>query len=145
MNTKQIDQEKCSFQKSLDYVKQIINTTPILAYPDPDKQYCLLNDISEHSWSGILVQYAEQMKEDGTKLYIPHPIIYQSGTFQGSQKNWSTLMKEAYTIYMPFCKMVFYLKDAHVIIWCDHAPLHKFIYSVMKITRSITGPKKYML
>ena len=40
-------------------------------------------------------------------------------------------MKEAYAIYM-FCKVVFYLKDVHFMIWCDHAPLCKFIYSVMK-------------
>ena len=28
--------------------------------------------------------------------------------------------------------MVFYLKDAHVMIECDHVPLCKFIYLVMK-------------
>ena len=33
---------------------------------------------------------------------------------------------------MSFCKMVFYLKDAHVTIRCDHAPLQKLIYSVTK-------------
>ena len=33
---------------------------------------------------------------------------------------------------MSFYKMVFYLKDAHVMILCDHAPLHKCIYLVIK-------------
>ena len=37
--------------------------------------------------------------------------MYQSGTFQGSHKNWSVLKKEAYVIYMSVCKMVLYLKD----------------------------------
>ena len=41
-------------------------------------------------------------------------------------------MKEAYTIYMSFHKMVFYLKDAHIMIWCYHVPSGIFIYSVMK-------------
>ena len=76
--------EQC--QSSLDYVKQIIATSPILTYPDPYKQYYLFTDSSKHSWSGILVQYAKQKKDDGTKLNIPHPITYQNGTFQGSQK-----------------------------------------------------------
>ena len=44
-------------------------------------------DSSKHSWSDILKQYNEQTREDGTKLKIPHPITYQSGTFQGLQKN----------------------------------------------------------
>ena len=63
-------------------------------------------------------------------MKIPHLITCQSGTFQGSQKNWSTLTKEANTIYMSFCKMVFYLKEVHVTVRFDHAPQQKFIYSV---------------
>ena len=81
------------------------------------------------------------MKEYGIKLNILHPITFQSGTLQGSQKNWSTIMKEDYAICMPFHRMVFYLKDGHVIIVCDHAPLWKFIYSVMKTI----SYKRYML
>ena len=47
-------------------------------------------------------------------------------------ENWSTLTKEAYAIYMSFHKMAYYLKDAQVVIRCNNAPLHKFIYSVLK-------------
>ena len=83
---------------------QIITTTPILAYSDPDKQYYLFTDSSKHSWSGVLVQYDEQEWEAGTKLNTPHPVTYHSGTFQGSQKNWNTLTKELYVIYMSFQK-----------------------------------------
>ena len=67
-------------------------------------------------WSGGLVQYHEQKQEDGTTLSILHTITYQNGTFQSSQKNWTTLTKEAYVIYMSSRKMVFCLKDAHVMI-----------------------------
>ena len=61
-----------------------------------------------------------------------HPITYQSGTFQGFQKNWSTVTNESYAIYMSFHKMVLYLKEAHVMVRCDHVPQQKFIYSVTK-------------
>ena len=64
--------------------RTIITTNPILAYPDPDYQYYLFTDSSKHSWSGILVQHTEQMKEYGTILNIPYPNTYQSSTFQGS-------------------------------------------------------------
>ena len=78
-------------------------------------------DSSKHSWSGILVQYAEQTKDYGTRIKISHLITYQSRTFPGSQKNQSTLAKEAFAIYMSFCKMVLYLKEAHEMVRNDHA------------------------
>ena len=47
-------------------------------------------DSSKHSWSGILVQYLEQTKDDDTTiknyLSITYPITYQSKTFQVSQR-----------------------------------------------------------
>ena len=43
-------------------------TKPHLIYPDLNKQYYLLKDSSKHLWSGILIQYAEQKKDDGIKI-----------------------------------------------------------------------------
>ena len=105
---------------------------PHFDLPRSKKQYFLFTDSSKHSWSGILVQYWEQTKDNGTKIKIPHPITYQRGKFQGSQKNWSTLTKEAYAIYTSFQKMVFYLKEGHVMVRSDHATLQKVLYSLMK-------------
>ena len=78
------------------------------------------------------IQYHEQVKEDGTIVNVPHPITYQSCTFQGYQKNWSAPTKDAYAIYMSFSQNGVLFKDAHIKIKCDHAPLHKFMYSVTK-------------
>ena len=103
-----------------------------MAYPSLDKQYYLFTDNSKTSLSGIVIQYYEEVKEDGTIVNVPHPITFQSGTFHGSQKNGSALANEAYVIYMSFHKIVFYLKDAHLKIRYNHAPLCKFIYSAMK-------------
>ena len=33
---------------------------------------------------------------------------------------------------MSFCKMVFYLKVAHIMVRCNHVRLQKFVYSVTK-------------
>ena len=60
--------EEC--QKCLDYIKLIITTSPILAYPNLDKRYYLFMDSSKHSWSGVLVQYHEQKQEDCTILNV---------------------------------------------------------------------------
>ena len=78
------------------------------------------------------MHYQEEVKEDGTIVNGTHPITYQSGTFQGSQKKWSVLAKDTYAIYMSFHKIVFYLKDPHVKIGCDHVSLCKFMYLVTK-------------
>ena len=41
--------------KSVDYVKQVRTSSPILVYPDPDKQHYLFTDSTKHDWSGILI------------------------------------------------------------------------------------------
>ena len=114
-------------QTAFDTIKHAITHSPVLTYPDPNKQYHLFTDASNHTWSGELTQTRETLRENG-KLYLTyHPIMYQSGTFALSQINWSTLLKEAYAIMMSFCKMAFYLHDAEVVIQSDHAPLQKLI------------------
>ena len=52
---------------------------------------------------------------------------YVSGLFHGSQLNWATLMKEAYTIYMSIKKLSFYIDTAKITVKSDHLPLKKFL------------------
>ena len=56
-----------------------------------------------------------------------HPITYVSGLFRGSQLNWATLTKEAYTIYMSVKKLSFYIDTAKITVKSDHLPLKKFL------------------
>ena len=56
-----------------------------------------------------------------------HPITYISGLFLGSQLNWATLTKEAYTIYMSVKKLSFYIDTAKITVKSDHLPLKKFL------------------
>ena len=53
--------------------------------------------------------------------------MYVSRTFVGSQKNWTTLTKEAYAIYTTFKKLSYHLYGASINIKCDHAALCKFL------------------
>ena len=110
-------------QTALDTIKHAITNSPVLIYPDQNKQYHLFTDKSNHTWSGVLTQTRETLKENGKLDITYHPIIYQSGMFTLHQINWSTLVKEAYAIMMSFYKMAIYLHDAEVVIWSDHAPL----------------------
>ena len=101
---------------------QILNESlqqaPILKYPDPQANYTLYTDASKYAYAGMLTQ-----KTNGTD----HPITYVSGLFHGSQLNWATLTKEAYTIYMSVKKLSFYIDTAKITVKSDHLPLKKFL------------------
>ena len=94
-------------QTALDMIKHAITNSPVLIYPDQNKQYHLFTDASNHTWPGVLTQTRETLKENGKLDITYYPIPYQSGMFTLSQINWSTLVKEVYAIMMLFCKMAF--------------------------------------
>ena len=62
------------------------------------------------------------MKGKDTKSFLPTTSV--NGTIVGPQKNWATLTKKAYVIYMTFKK--FSLQCKSNISW-DHAPMCKFL------------------
>ena len=114
-------------ENSLKCIQDFITREPILKYPDPNLPYILYTDSSKYTWSGILMQKQAIDLPDGSKREVEVQITQQSGTYTESQEKWSTIKKEAYAIYASFKKMVFYLRDAKVLIRSDHVPLKKFI------------------
>ena len=119
-------------ENSLKCIQEFITTKPVLRYPDPNLPYILYTDSSKYTWSGILMQKQMVDLPDGSQQEIEVQITQQSGTYAESQEKWSTIKKEAYTIYTSFKKMIFYLKDSRVLIRSDHAPLKKFIQANTK-------------
>ena len=114
-------------ENSLKCIQDFITREPMLKYPDPNLPYILYTDSSKYTWSGILMQKQAIDLPDGSKREVEVQITQQSGTYTESQEKWSTIKKEVYAIYASFKKMVFYLRDAKVLIRSDHAPLKKFI------------------
>ena len=99
-------------------LKEYLQQAAILRYPDPQASYTLYTDASKYAYVGILTQHS-----NGTD----HPITYVSRLFRGSQLNWATLTKEAYTIYMSVKKLSFYINTAKITVKSDHLPLKKFL------------------
>ena len=83
------------------------SATPIIVVPRKSKPSAPLAETKR-----VVIDYQE-LNEKIPKVQTIQ--VKSKGTLQGSQNNWSTLTKEAYAIYMSF-KMVFYLKDAHIMI-----------------------------
>ena len=99
-------------------LKEFLQQAPILSYPDPQASYMLYTDASKYAYMGVLTQHNEG---------IDHPITYVRGLFHGSQLNWATLTKEAYTIYMSVKKLSFYIDTAKITVKSHHLPLKKFL------------------
>ena len=99
-------------------LKEFLQQTPILKYPDPQASYTLYTDASKYTYAGILTHHSNSTE---------HPITYVSGLFRGSQLNWATLTKEAYTIYMSVKKLSFYIDTAKITVKSDRLPLKKFL------------------
>ena len=99
-------------------LKDFLQKAPILKYPDPQANYTLYMDASKYVYASVLTQHSDR---------TDHPITYVSGLFRGSQLNWTTLTKEAYTIYMSVKKLSFYIDTAKVTVKSDHLPLKKFL------------------
>ena len=107
---------KCEY--CFQILKDFLQKAPMVRYPDPQASYTLYTGASKYAYAGILTQH-----NDSTD----HPITYISGFFRGSQLNWTTLTKEAYTIYMSIKKLSFYIDTAIITVKSDHLPLKKFL------------------
>ena len=113
-------------QAAFELLKEAIIISPILKYPDPNKEYTLFTDANKYAWACVLTQ--EYQYEKGGKEYkINHPITFASGLFKGSQLNWAAFTKEAFAIYSSIKKLSYYLEDADIVLRSDHLPLKKFL------------------
>ena len=99
-------------------LKDYLQETPIMRYPDPAADYILYTDASKYTYAGVLTQSI-----DGTD----HPVAFTSRLFRGSQLNWAALTKEAYAIHMSVKKLSFYLDSAQITLRSDHLLLKKFL------------------
>jgi len=72
-------------QQAFDHLKQRLMEAPILAYPDPAKEYILDTDASDHSVGAVLSQV-----QGGTEVVV----AYYSKTLTAAEKNYCIARKE---------------------------------------------------
>ena len=110
--------QKC--QTSLDYLKDIFCSKPILQFPDPNKDYILYTDASNNAYSDGLCQ--PQDNDIDIK-----PIAYFSGTFIAQNKAWCATEKEAYPVLKGVQRFDYYLIGVQCTLRCDYKPLEPFL------------------
>ena len=91
----------------------MMTEAPILAYPDPSREYIglLYTDASDQCVGALLAQESD----DGEKV-----IHYLSYKLSDSQKKWPTIQKEGFTIVYELEKLNHYLQGAKLVIRTDH-------------------------
>ncbi|KAJ8575672.1 hypothetical protein ON010_g3544 [Phytophthora cinnamomi] len=127
-------------QDAYDHVKNLLATSATLSLPDDAATTCAFTDASDIGYSVILTQ---------VKAFDPKvPITTQkhqlltclSGTFHGSQLNWTIIEKGAYPVVVTCDKLDYLLLRARPFrLFCDHRHVIHVFAPQTSIKKHICG------
>lgn len=101
-------------ENSFNYLKKSLINSPILKYPDFEKQFCITTDASDISCGAILSQNYNN---------VQHPIAYASRTFTKGERNKSVIERELAAIHWALQYFKPYIYGTKFLIKTDHRPL----------------------
>lgn len=104
-------------QQALDALKERLTHAPVMAHPDPNRQYILHTDASGFAVSGVLSQ-----KQDDGKV---RPVAYLSKKMSKAETNYSTFDQELLAIVTCIEKWEVYITGTRhrVLVYTDHYAL----------------------
>ena len=102
-------------EKSFQTLKEKLCTTPVLAYPDFEKEFILYTDASGYALGAVLSQKDKDEKE--------HVIYYASKSLTDTEKNYSTTELECYAVVWAVEKFHYYLDGKKFKVITDHYAL----------------------
>ena len=105
--------------EAFNELKSALTTTPVLAYPNFDRNFILEIDASYAGLGACLLQ-----QDDNGKI---HPVAYASRGLRGAERNYSDM--SSFKIELLALKWAVtekfgpYLQGSHTVVWTDHNPL----------------------
>ena len=102
--------------KSYNKLKELINSTPVLAHPDFTKCFYLFTDASNTGIGAVLMQTASNGKD-------LRPIEYFSKTLSKVQMKYSTTKKECSALVTAIKKFQYTISGYPLTVLTDHRPL----------------------
>lgn len=96
------------------YLKNALINSPILCYPDFEKQFCITTDASNISCGAILSQEYDK---------VQLPIAYASRTFTKGERNKSVIERELAAIHWAIQYFRPYVYGTKFLVKTDHRPL----------------------
>ena len=106
------------YQVAFERLKELLTSSPVLAYPQGYAPFILDTDASNHGIGAILSQI-----QDG----VERPIVYCSRTLSKSERNYCTTRKELLAIVEFAKQQKHYLQNRKFTIRTDHAPLRSIL------------------
>ncbi len=103
--------------QAFQHIKSALSSSPVLAFPLPDKPFTVVSDASlEHGFGAVLLQ----QHPDGLK-----PISFFSRALKEHEKNYSAFLLEMAGICHAIEYWHVYLYGGKFTVKCDHKPLEK--------------------
>jgi hypothetical protein len=102
-------------EKSFKKLRDALTSAPVLAAPDPSKDYILHTDASDIGMSGVAQQYDEQGEL--------HPVAYWSKTFNPAQRNYSVTDRECLALVTALEHFKTMLEGHKYVCLTDHRAL----------------------
>lgn len=111
-------------RQAFDQVKALLATSTTMNFPDDNATTCLFTDASDIGWAAIVTQVKEYDPKRPVTEQQHRLIQCMSGTFTGSQLNWTVIEKEALPIVLACEKMDYLLlRPQPFRMFCDHRNL----------------------
>ncbi|CAI5470588.1 unnamed protein product [Closterium sp. Yama58-4] len=111
--------------QAMEQPQTALTTTPVLILPDPEKDYVVEADASDHADGAVLMQ------DHGNGL---QPIAYLNTKLHGAELNYPIHDKEALAIVVAFKAWRCYLEGAKTTVYTDHCSL-KYLKSQPTLSR----------
>lgn len=100
--------------ESFHHLKKALVTSPILQFPNFNREFFLTCDASDVALGAVLSQEFEN---------VNLPIAYASRTINAAEKNYSAVEKELLAIVWSINQFRPYLFGRHFVVYTDHKPL----------------------
>jgi hypothetical protein len=105
-------------EKSFNYLKRALTSSPVLTYPDDDCKKVILCDASNFSIGGLICQIEKKKGKEQLRI-----LAYYHKSLNKFQRNWSTIEKELFAILVGVRKYGRELLDMEFDVYTDHMGL----------------------
>ena len=118
-------------QGSLDTLKAKMASTPILVFPNWNKEFCVHVDASSVALGVVLAQPGEG--------YLDHSITFSSRKLSFDEKNYTTTQREGMVMVYALQKSRHYLLGGHFKMFTDHSALKYLVNNLCFWGRYVVG------
>jgi hypothetical protein len=117
------DEWPASMAAAYAAAKDALASAALCAHPDPRLQRCAFTDASDKHWAVVLTQCPTALADTDPAAGHMQPLAFLSGSFAGSQLDWSTADKEAFAIMQAFRKGGHLVLGVDLHLYTDHRNL----------------------